>query len=133
MAIARDGLFPTVFARVDKQGTPIAGMIIAGVLATLLIYANYSGGALVTMYVKIGLLSTLATLIPYAFCSLAVFLDKGKRATISTATTIVAALAFIYAGVAIYGAGQEIVFLGFLLLIAGLPVYVWVLRQRAGA
>lgn len=130
MAIARDGLFPKVFARVDKQGTPIAGMIIAGFLATFLIYANYSGGALVTMYVKIGLLSTLATLIPYAFCSLAVFVEKGKRVAVEAKTAAVAALAFVYAGVAIYGAGKEIVFLGFLLLIAGLPVYVWVLSQR---
>lgn len=133
MAVARDGMFPQIFARVDRNGTPIAGMLIAGVLATGLIYLNYSGGKLVTLYAKIGLLSTLATLIPYAFCSLAVFLDKGKRVAVGAGTALIASLAFLYSGLAIYGAGEETVFLGFLLLIGGLPVYVWVLSQRSAS
>ncbi|MND01244.1 hypothetical protein D3C83_201680 [compost metagenome] len=33
-----------------------------------------------------------------------------------------------YAMWSIYGAGQEIVFWGFLLLLSGLPVYVWLRR-----
>ena len=37
---------------------------------------------------------------------------------------MVSVLAFIYAMFAIYGAGAETVFYGFLLLLAGLPVYV---------
>jgi hypothetical protein len=40
----------------------------------------------------------------------------------------VAALAFAYALFAIGGAGAEVVYWGFLLLIAGLPVYVWIVR-----
>lgn len=46
---------------------------------------------------------------------------------------MIAALAFVYALVAVGGAGQEVVYLGFLLLLAGLPVYVGVVRQRAAA
>jgi APA family basic amino acid/polyamine antiporter len=42
---------------------------------------------------------------------------------------IVSILAFVYAMFAIGGAGQETVFYGFLFLLAGLPVYVW-LRLR---
>jgi Flp pilus assembly protein TadB len=41
----------------------------------------------------------------------------------------VSALAFLYTIVAVAGAGADIVYWGFLLLLAGLPVYVW--RQRA--
>jgi APA family basic amino acid/polyamine antiporter len=37
--------------------------------------------------------------------------------------------AFLYAMWAVIGAGQETVYLGFILLLAGLPVYVW-LRRR---
>jgi APA family basic amino acid/polyamine antiporter len=43
--------------------------------------------------------------------------------------SIVAALAFAYSLWAIGGAGAEVVYWGFLLLIAGLPVYVWVVRS----
>ena len=43
---------------------------------------------------------------------------------------VLAVIAFLYALGAIYGAGAEVVFYGFLLLLAGVPVFVWV-RWRA--
>jgi APA family basic amino acid/polyamine antiporter len=42
-------------------------------------------------------------------------------------------VAFVYALFAIGGAGAETVFYGFLWLLAGLPLYVWVVRRRSGA
>ena len=42
-------------------------------------------------------------------------------------------LAFVYAMFAIAGAGAETVFYGFLLLLRGLPVYVWLRRAGGGA
>ncbi|MOA56453.1 hypothetical protein D3C78_1804370 [compost metagenome] len=35
-------------------------------------------------------------------------------------------LGFLYSGWAIYGAGAETVYLGTLLLLAGIPVHVWI-------
>ena len=128
MAMAKDGLFPRVFSRVSSLGTPARGMIIGGVLTTLLIAFN-SSTALVALFTKMILLSTLSTLVPYTFCSLAGFLvpghDPGRRGG-----AIVSGLAFAYAVVAIAGAGQEVVYLGFLLIIAGLPMYIWVRRRQ---
>jgi hypothetical protein len=93
---------------------------------------NYSGGSgLVVVFTKTLVLSTLATLIPYAFCALAVFIPGGARTKlIGSGTATIAILAFIYSMFCIYGAGEETVFLGFLLIIVGIPVYVWVTRQR---
>jgi APA family basic amino acid/polyamine antiporter len=130
LAVAQDGVFPRVFARVNRHGTPVTGMVIAGVFASVLTYLNFSGEGLVKLYGQIILMSTLATLLPYAFCSLAVLLPGGRRGTVGTAATVIAILAFIYAVFAIYGAGHETVFWGFLLTVTGLPVYVWVTRQR---
>lgn len=135
MAVANDGLFPSVFGRLSSRGTPATAMIIGGLLTTTLIGFNATGN-LVALFTKMILLSTLSTLVPYAFCSLAGFLGSGgaRRATpMSPAAAVISALAFIYAAVAIGGAGQEVVYLGFLLLIMGLPVYVWVVRQRRTA
>jgi APA family basic amino acid/polyamine antiporter len=42
---------------------------------------------------------------------------------------VVSVLAFVYAMFAIGGAGADTVLYGFLLLLAGLPVYVWVRRS----
>ena len=130
LAVARDGLFPGVFARLSANGVPAAGLTIAGILTTILVALNYTRG-LVDLFTFFILLSTLNTLVPYVFSSLAVFLIGGRRAgRLSHGMGAAAALAFTYAIWAIGGAGQETVYWGFLLLVAGLPVYVLVVRAR---
>lgn len=129
MAAAADGLFPRVFGRVSARGTPVAGMVVSGVFASILVALNYSRG-LVDLFTFIILLSTLSTLIPYAFCALAVWLMPGQPRP-AAGMAAVAAAAFLYAMFAMYGAGRDTVFYGFLLLMAGLPVYVWLRRSHA--
>lgn len=141
LAAARDGLFPAVFARMSARGTPAAGMIIGAILTTALIAMNYSRG-LVQLFTFIILLATLSTLVPYAFCSLAPFMLARRRSAslkisegdatrmqLTAGGAAVCAGAFAYSLWAIGGAGADVVYWGFLLLIAGLPVYVFV---RAG-
>ena len=92
---------------------------------------------LVVVFTRIILLATLSTLVPYVVCSMAALLAPDRRpdapSPAASGGTVIAALAFVYALVAVGGAGQEVVYLGFLLLLAGLPVYVRVVRQRAAA
>lgn len=126
LAAAADGLFPRPFAVLSRRGTPARAMIISGVLGSALVALNYSRG-LVELFTFIILLSTLSTLIPYVFCSLAVWLMPGRPRP-SGGAALVSILAFIYSMFAIGGAGQETVFYGFLFLLAGLPLYV--LLQR---
>jgi APA family basic amino acid/polyamine antiporter len=130
LAVARDGLFPRVFARLSRRDTPAAGFIIGGILTTALVCLNYSR-SLVDLFTFFILLATLNTLIPYAFCSLALFLRSGgaRPAPIGAGLAIVSALAFVYSLWAMAGAGQQTVYWGFLLMIAGLPVYVMVVRR----
>ena len=130
MAVARDGLFPRVFGRMSSRGTPAAGMVIGASLTTALVAMNYTRG-LVDLFTFMILLSTLNTLIPYTFSSLAVFLLRPARLPLSTGMSTIAALAFIYSFWAIGGAGADTVYYGFLLLVAGLPVFV--LMRRAAA
>jgi APA family basic amino acid/polyamine antiporter len=128
MAMAADGLFPRVFGHLSPLGTPTRGMIVGGVLTSILIATNYAD-TLVAIFTFIILLATLSVLVPYAFCSLAVFV-RATPARVGRRARVVAGLAFAYSLVAIAGAGQEPVYWGFLLLIAGLPVYVGVVRSR---
>ena len=74
---------------------------------------NYSRG-LVELFTFIILLSTLSTLVPYAFCSLAgVILHRQDGAMRwSAAAYVVSGIAFIYAMFAIGGAGADVVFSG---------------------
>lgn len=119
--VARDGLFPAIFARQSARGTPVFSLVLGSVLSTILIAANSSRG-LVSLFTFVIQLSTLSTLVPYVFCSLAGFM-RGRR-------SIAGVIAFLFSMFAIAGAGPEVVFYGFLLLLAGLPIFVWVRRQR---
>jgi basic amino acid/polyamine antiporter, APA family len=123
MAAAADGLFPSAFGQLSRRGTPAPAMAMSAVLGSLLVAMNYSRG-LVELFTFVILLCTLSTLVPYAFCSLAVWLMPGQARPRGTAA-VVSVLAFVYAMFAIGGAGAETVFYGFLFLLAGLPVYVW--------
>jgi len=124
-AVAQDGLFPRIFAKTSARGIPVAALVIGSALATALIAMNYTRG-LVDLFTFIILLATLSTLVPYSFCSVAGLLNRdsggGRR------PSVVHVLAFAYSLWAIAGAGADVVYWGFLLLIAGLPVYVTVKR-----
>ena len=84
------------------------------------------------LFTFIILLCTLSTLVPYAFSALAVWLMPTLPRP-RGAPAIVSMLAFAYAMFAIYGAGAETVFYGFLLLLGGLPVYVWMRRGSSAS
>jgi APA family basic amino acid/polyamine antiporter len=129
MAAAADQLFPRVLGQLSSRGTTAFPMVAAGFLASSLVAMNYSRG-LVALYTFIILLCTLNTLVPYVFCSLAMWLMPGKEVP-SGSMALVGVMAFVYSMFAIFGAGAETVLYGFLLLLAGLPVYVWMQRARA--
>jgi basic amino acid/polyamine antiporter, APA family len=136
LAAARDGLFPSLFARVSSRGTPVTGMLVSGVLSTALVAMNYSQG-LVKLFTFIILLATLSTLVPYTFCSLAVLLGRGAggdgapRAAIKVGAGMraIAAVALLYSLFAIAGAGREVILWGLALLGLGLPVYLTIARR----
>jgi APA family basic amino acid/polyamine antiporter len=126
-------LFPAVFARVSSRGTPVAGMVIGGALSTALIAANYADD-LVALFTFIILLSTLGTLVPYVICSLAAVLRRpgtlSAQVPSTPVATTVAIAALAYAILAVIGAGGQVLALGTLAFVAGLPVFYWSRRQR---
>jgi basic amino acid/polyamine antiporter, APA family len=131
LAVAQDGMFPRVFSTLSGRGTPARAMVIAAALASGLIAMNFTR-SLVQLFTFTILLSTLSSVIPYAFCSMAGFLVSGERQAtrMNRGAGGIAILAFAYALFAIVGAGAEVVYYGFILLMCGLPVYVWVARGR---
>ncbi len=119
LAAAGDGLFPKPFARLDRNGTPAFGIIVGAVLSTVLVIASYSR-SLVELFTFILLISTSAILLPYAASSAAWIRSGG-----SNGGRLVAALALIYSVYALFGAGGEALAWGAVLLLAGLPIYLW--------
>lgn len=127
MATAKDDLFPRIFRRENKNGVPAMGIVIGSILTSIVMLMNYSDG-LVEQFKFIILLSTLCVLVPYLFTSAAYVLILAERKLPNMKwlpEITLASLAFIFSLWAIYGAGEEAVFFGFLLLLAGIPFYVW--------
>ena len=137
MAAAQDHLFPKIFGNMSKRGVPWFGVVISSVLVTLLLIFNYSGSSsLLQIFSFIILLATLTTLVPYAFCAMAelmIFIKyredfNGKRLL---GSSIIAVIAFAYSVWTVIGSGPQTVLYGFVLLLMGIPVYVWMRKQQS--
>ena len=70
LAAARDGLLPAKFISLTKSGTPIFTYLLSGAFVSVLLLLNYTKG-IINAFVFMAMLSTLSTLIAYAFCAIA--------------------------------------------------------------
>ncbi len=127
MATAKDDLFPDFFKKENKNGAPMNGFIIGGVLSSIVMLMNYSEG-LVDQFEFIIQLSTLVALMPYLFTAAAyalIVIEKKLHTKSWVKTFVLSALGFSYSLWAIYGSGPETVYYGFLLMLIGIPVYIY--------
>jgi basic amino acid/polyamine antiporter, APA family len=133
MAAARDGLFPPVFGRLSDRGVPAIGIAISAILATLLVLSQVAGPpGFSSFYTLVVGLSTMAAVVPYAFCALATGLVAAYAAGGGPVPrlTLVEVIAFIFSVFTLYGCGAEPVLYGLIMLILGIPVYVWQRRRK---
>jgi basic amino acid/polyamine antiporter, APA family len=135
LAASEDGLFPRFFGKVSGvRRTPVWGLVAAAVLVTALACMNYTK-SLVDQFTFIILLATLTTVVPYAFAAaaeLVLFVREPERFTRVkfVRDSIIAVLGFGYAIWAMYATGSESIAKGYLLIMLGTPIYVY-LRWRA--
>lgn len=126
-ATARDRLFPAIFSRHNRKGVPIYGMVIGSVLTSIVMLMGYTDG-LVEQFRFIILLATLCCLVPYLFSMAAYMLLVLAKYNISgkkSAKIALGGIAFFFTVWAVYGAGEKAVFWGFLLLLSGIPLYIY--------
>lgn len=136
LAASDDGVFPRFMGAVRGRGrTPAYGLIAAALLTTGVMFMNYTQ-SLVDQFAFIVLLATLTTVVPYAFAAaaeIALIIKEPAMFAVRrfVRDTIVAALGFGYAIWAMYATGSESIAKGFLLLMAGIPVYLFMRWQRS--
>jgi len=136
MAAAKDRLFPALFGRVSSRGVPAVGIIFSAILATALILVQAGGSAgFSAFYSLVVNLATMTAVVPYAFCALAVGLVAARAAGNGKVPRVSAVewIAFVFSIFTLYGCGAEAVLYGFVLLMLGIPVYVWQVRQQSAA
>jgi APA family basic amino acid/polyamine antiporter len=131
--LAEEGIFPRVFARSSRHGTPGTALCVTSGLVSALVLMNYSS-SLVKVFTFVILISTSANLLMYLACSLAglKLAAAGRLPGSSPAFMAVAALACAYSAWTLYGAGQEAFLWCLALCFAGVPVYLGMVWARPG-
>ena len=127
MATAKDDLFPDFLKKENKKGAPVNGFIVGGILSSMVMLMNFSEG-LVEQFEFIVQLTVLVALMPYLFTAASyalIVIEKKLHAKSWVKTFVLATLGFSYSVWAIYGSGAETVYYGFLLLLLGIPVYIY--------
>lgn len=129
-AAGKDGVFPKSFGKLHpKYETPVNSLIIGSVLVNVLLIMNYQK-SMVSAFTFITILATLAFLPVYLLTAAAemmlIFKDE-KEITVSffIKKSIIPLLAFAYALWTIYGSGAETVMWGFILMLLGIPFYIY--------
>ena len=125
LAAARDGLLPAKFISLTKSGTPIFTYLLSGSFVSILLLLNYTKG-IINAFVFMAMLSTLSTLIAYAFCAIAELkfcIQIKNSAKRSTLFDIIWNL-FICNFFCHLGAGIEMIMYSIILILIGTPVYV---------
>ena len=133
-AIAKDRLFPAIFAKENKRKVPYIGIILNSAMVSVFMMMNYTKG-LVEQFRFLLLLSVLTVFIPYLFSTASYILVRIQQKHLHphkwTQSIILASLAFCYSLWAIAGSGEKTVFYGFMLLMAGIPFYIWIVYKNS--
>ena len=122
----------------DAMSAHASGVVlVSSVLVSALVLYNWNA-SFGQRFTDIVLLATWMTLIAYAYAAAAeVVLFFRERALFSQARlvrdTVVASLAFAYSVWAIWGSGQEWLAKGFMLLLFGIPVFVFMKWRQSRA
>lgn len=129
-AAGEDGVFPKFFGKLHPvHKTPANALIAGSVLVNVLLVMNYQK-SMVSAFTFITLLATLSFLPIYlltASAEIMLMFKKGEKFNfgIFVKKAFIPLLAFIYSVWTIYGSGAETVMWGFILMLIGVPFYIF--------
>jgi putrescine:ornithine antiporter len=122
---ADDGMFPSLFGQATSLGAPIAGMIIMGVVQSVMALMTISP-SLSQQFSALVNLAVVTNVIPYiiALSALPAMMDAaGVGGTKYRRNIAIASIAMLYSVFAIYASGKDAVFGG--MLVAGFGWMIW--------
>lgn len=135
--LANEGVFPKMFARESRHGTPGVSLVISSGLLTVLVLMNYSR-TMVQVFTFIILIATSTYLVTYLCCALAALKlcwngSLGEAGRHMSRYLLAATLAALYSAWTLFGAGAEAFWWSIALFAIGVPVYWMMKRGQAGS
>jgi len=131
LALARRGVFPAWFGKVNARGMPVQALIAGSLLSSALIAANYTRG-LTELFAFMALLATVATLVLYLLAAMSALRMMALGQLRRGGLLILTLVGTLYALWTFYGAGAESTLWGMALLATGIPVW-WTMRSSSRA
>ncbi|HVL18937.1 MAG TPA: amino acid permease [Gemmatimonadales bacterium] len=134
-AAADDGMFPRVFAKLNRHGVPGAGLIIVGVLMTVVLFATMSP-TIADQFSRIIDLAVILIVIPYIYSAVAVVkivFDHGLPRRTFQLYKWIAIAAVIYCLWTVIGGDPETVVNAMVALLLSVPLYLFFIRSMEAA
>ena len=130
---ADERMFPRLFSKVSAAGAPILGMVVAGVLQTLMAFSTMSPNAS-DQFGKLVSLAAVTNIVPYitSVSALLVVMYTSKVSRQTYQFNVMAILvAVFYSVYALYASGQDAVFGGMMVMMAGYLLYGFIASRFA--
>ncbi len=130
---ADQNLFLKLFSKVNSMGAPVVGMLVCGVMQTLLALSTISPDA-AAQFSKLVSLAAVTNLIPYitALTGLLVIMYKAQvSAAVYSRNVVVLLIAVTYSLYALYACGKDAVMGGTLVLAIGYLLYGFLAKRFA--
>jgi len=134
-AAADDGMFPKAFARLNLHGVPGRGLVIVGMLMTIMLFATMSP-TIAKQFNRLIDLAVILVVVPYVYAAVAVVKvvydhQLGRRAVLAFMWVAFAAVAYCLG--AVLGGEPKTVVASFTVLLASAPIYLFFFRSMEAA
>ncbi|MCL2063079.1 MAG: amino acid permease [Candidatus Cloacimonetes bacterium] len=134
-SMAKDGFFPKKFASVnEKTGTPIFALVTASIITNLFFLFSFIG--LKQAFDYLIALASLTMMPAYIFSCFAEIkllkMEEELTFWIFIKKSILPLLASVYVLYVIYAIGAEYALFTFILMLAGIPIYIFTNKKQSG-
>lgn len=122
---ADSNMFPSIFSKASHSGAPIAGMIIMGILQSLMALSTISPN-LAEQFAALVNLAVVTNVVPYIVSLSALFVmmrDAGTEPAVCRRNAVVTVIAMVYSVYALYASGKDAVLGGMLVMAIGYVIY----------
>lgn len=129
-AAGQDGVFPKFFGKIDKKtGTPTNSLILGSIFINILLFMNFQK-SMVSAFTFMTILATLSFLPVYLLTVAAEIMlmfkdDEHITLKYFLKKSFIPLIAFAYSIWTIYGSGAETVMWGFIMMLLGVPFYIY--------
>ena len=134
-AAAKDGLFPTEFARTSSRNVPWFGIVTSTAVASLLMAWSYSGETGLKVFTYLVYLSVVTVAIPYfiSACAQLAYLVSRRRVVEGRRLlrdVVIAVVGGLFSLWVTFASGYQSVYQAMLLILIGLPIYTFLKARR---